>query len=113
MVTKKISALPVTEGAQLAGIVTDTDVLHLFVRAMGVTEPSSRIDVTLGDEAHALDHVVHTVERTGGAISSIMTLKSPVTGLKEAVIRLTTINAGPAIKALEAAGFAPRESWRG
>jgi acetoin utilization protein AcuB len=113
MVTEKISALPVTEGGRLVGIVTDTDVLHLFVRAMGVTEPSSRIDVTLGEDAHALDRVVQAVEGAGGAISSIMTLKSPVTGLREAVIRLTTINPGPAIKALEAGGFAVRDSWRG
>jgi acetoin utilization protein AcuB len=79
MVTGKISALPVTENGRLVGIVTDTDVLHLFVRAMGVTEPSSRIDVTLGEDPHALARVVHAVEGAGGVISSIMTLKSPAT----------------------------------
>ena len=110
MVTKKISALPVTEGERLLGIVTDTDVLQLFIRAMGVTEPSSRIDVTLGEDAHALARVVQAVDGSGGAISSVMTLKSPVTGLTEAVIRLPTINPGPTIKALEAAGFAVRDS---
>jgi CBS domain-containing protein len=36
MATRKISALPVTEGDRLVGIVTETDVLQLFVRAMGV-----------------------------------------------------------------------------
>jgi acetoin utilization protein AcuB len=113
MLTKKISALPVTEDGRLVGIVTDTDVLHLFVRAMGVTEPSSRLDVALGDETHALDRVVQAVEGVGGAISSIMTLKSPVTGLREAVIRVATINPGPAVKALEAEGFTVRDSWRG
>src|SRR6185295_17964122 len=35
MATRKISALPVTEGDRLVGIVTETDVLGLFVRAMG------------------------------------------------------------------------------
>jgi acetoin utilization protein AcuB len=113
MVTKKISALPVTEGRRLVGIVTDTDVLHLFVRAMGVTEPSSRVEVTLGEDAHALYRLVQTVEGANAVISSIMTLTSPVTGLREAVIRVATINPGPAIKALEAQGFTVRESWRG
>jgi acetoin utilization protein AcuB len=113
MVTRKISALPVTEGDRLIGIVTETDVLDLFVRAMGVTEPSSRLDVTLGDEPHALDRVVQAVEASGVAISSIMTLKSPVTGMREAVIRVTTIAPGPAIRALEARGFAVRDSSRG
>jgi hypothetical protein len=88
-------------------------VLDLFVRAMGVTEPSSRLDVTLGDQPHALDQVVHAVEASGVVISSIMTLRSPVTGMREAVIRVTTIAPGPAIKALEARGFTVRDSSRG
>jgi acetoin utilization protein AcuB len=113
MVTRKISALPVTEDGHLVGIVTDSDVLHLFVRALGVTEPTSRIDVALGADAHALDRVVHAVTRASAVISSIMTMTSPVTGLREAMIRLATINPGPAIKALEADGFAIRDSWRG
>jgi acetoin utilization protein AcuB len=113
MVTRKISALPVTEDGHLVGIVTDSDVLHLFVRALGVTEPTSRIDVVLGGDADALDRVVHAVTRAGGVISSIMTMTSPVTGLREAMIRLATINPGPVIKALESEGFTVRDSWRG
>lgn len=35
MVKEKISALPVTEGIRLIGIVTETDVLELLVRVMG------------------------------------------------------------------------------
>jgi len=113
MVARKISALPVTEDGHLGGIVTDSDVLHLFVRALGVTEPTSRIDVDLGGDAEALDRVVHAVTRAGGVISSVMTMTSPVTGLREAMIRLATINPGPAIKALESEGFTVRDSWRG
>jgi acetoin utilization protein AcuB len=113
MVTKKISALPVTEAGQLVGIVTETDVLHLFIRALGVTEPSSRIDVTLGDEPRALGRAIEIVEGAGTTISSVMTLRSPMTGLTQAVIRVTTINPGAAIKALEAHGFTVRDSWRG
>jgi acetoin utilization protein AcuB len=113
MVTKKISALPVTEDGRLIGIVTETDVLELFVRAMGVTEPSSRLDVVLRDDPHALDRAVQAVEASGAVISSIMTLRSPVTGMREAVIRVTTIDPGPAIRALEAQGYEVRDSWRG
>lgn len=112
MVTKKISALPVTQDGRLVGIVTETDVLDLFVRAMGVTEPSSRLDVALGGEPHALDQVVQAVEASGAMISSIMTLKSPVTGMREAVIRVTTIAPGRVVGALEALGYAVRDSWR-
>jgi acetoin utilization protein AcuB len=112
MVNQKISALPVTEGGRLVGIVTETDVLTLFVETMGAGEPSSRLDVMLGDRPSALADVVHAVEGAGAPIASIMTLKRSA-GLKEAVIRVATINPGPAIKALESRGYAVRETWRG
>ena len=35
MVREKIGALPVTDDARLVGLVTETDVLRLFVRALG------------------------------------------------------------------------------
>jgi len=112
MVEEKISALPVTEGGRLVGIVTETDVLELFVTAMGAGTPSSRLDVALGERPSALAEIVKAVEGAGVSISSIATLANPA-GLKEAVIRVATINPGPAIRALEARGYAVREAWRG
>lgn len=112
MATRKISALPVTEGDQLVGIVTETDVLQLFVRAMGVLEPSSRLDVILRDQTAGLGEVVRAVEEAGSRISSVMTLAMP-TGEREVVLRLATINPGPAVKALEALGYVVRDADRG
>lgn len=112
MVTQKISAVPVTEGGRLVGIVTETDVLHLFVRAMGVFEPSSRLDVLVREPDAGLGDVVRAVEEAGGRISSIMTLGS-VTGQREIVLRVTTINPGPAVKALEARGYTVRDGRHG
>jgi acetoin utilization protein AcuB len=110
MVLEKIGALPVTDGERLVGLVTETDVLRLFVRALGVGEPSSRLDVVLGDRPHALAEVVQTVEAAGAEISSLVTLTGG--GLKEAVIRVRTINPRPVVWALEARGFTAREAWR-
>lgn len=113
MLAKHISALPVTQAGRLVGIVTDTDVLQMLSRALGVTEPSSRIDVVLGDDPRALSRVVQTVDGAGAVISSLITLASPTTKLREAVVRLATIDPGPAIAALDAQGYSVRESWRG
>jgi acetoin utilization protein AcuB len=111
MVTRKISALPVTEGDRLVGIVTETDVLQLFVRAMGVLEPSSRLDVIVREPAAGLGEVVRVVEGTGARISSVMTLQSPL-GEREVVLRVTTIDPGPAVRALEARGYVVRDAGR-
>jgi acetoin utilization protein AcuB len=112
MVKEKISALPVTEGGRLIGIVTETDVLELFVRAMGAGEPSSRLDIVVKDRPSALSEIVELVESHAAPILSVVTLKNRA-GFKEAVLRVGTINPGAAIKALEAKGYAVRESWRG
>jgi acetoin utilization protein AcuB len=112
MVTEKISALPVTEGERMVGLITETDLLLLLVRAMGVLEPSSRLDVELPATPRALGRVVQTLESEGAPVSSIMTLKSPTTAFAEAVIRVTTINPGRAIGALEAQGYTVRDWTR-
>lgn len=111
MIKEKISALPVTEGGRLVGIITETDVLDLFVRAMGAGEPSSRLDVVLGDRASALVEVVEAVEAAGAAVASVMTLVNR-RGLREAIVRVRTIHPGAAIDALRARGYEVRDADR-
>jgi acetoin utilization protein AcuB len=112
MAMHRVSALPVTERDRLLGIVTETDILRLFVRALGVLEPSSRLEVIALDPASPLTEVVRAVEDTGARISSVMTLEAP-SGEREVVLRLTTIDARPAVAALEARGFSVRPAGRG
>jgi acetoin utilization protein AcuB len=111
MVREKISAVPVTLGDRLLGMVTETDVLRLFVRALGAAEPSSRLEVTLGPERTALTDIVRTVEAAGIPISSLMTLSGP-DGSREVVIRVPTINPLPAVRALAASGYPVKTPWR-
>lgn len=111
MVTGHISALPVTDGGKLVGMITETDVLRLFVRALGAGEPSSRIDVMLGRERSALPEVIAALDAAGAAISSVMTLAAP-DGQREAIIRLATIHPGPAVHALQAKGYTVRQPPR-
>jgi len=110
MVTKRISALPVTEQGRLTGIVTETDLLRLLSHAMGALEPSSRVDVIVpgAGSAVSVSDVISLVEATGIRISSVMTWTMPA-GTLDIVIRLATINPFPAVRALEAKGYAVRD----
>lgn len=110
MVRKKISALPVMEGGRLVGIVTETDILQLFVRALGATEPSSRLDVVLDARPSALAEAVRTIEATGASVASVVSLVNRA-GFREAVVRVATIRPGPAVRALKANGFRVRNAW--
>jgi acetoin utilization protein AcuB len=104
MIAHRISAVPVTEGERLVGLVTETDVLHLFAQVLGVLEPSSRVGVLVRDEERGLSDVVRAIEASGARVSSIITLGT-VGGAREIVLRLATIDPRGAIKALTTAGF--------
>jgi acetoin utilization protein AcuB len=112
MVKEKVSALPVTERGRLIGIVTETDVLELFVRGMGAGEPSSRIDVRLPEDSATLADLVHAVEEAPVAISSIMTLGDR-SGHKDVVVRVRSMDPRAAIANLEARGYAVRDPRKG
>jgi acetoin utilization protein AcuB len=112
MVKEKVSALPVTERGRLIGIVTETDVLELFVRGMGAGEPSSRIDVRLPEDSATLADLVHAVEEAPVAISSIMTLGDR-SGHKDVVVRVRSMDPRAAISNLEARGYAVRDPRKG
>ena len=112
MVREKVSALPVTEQGRLIGIVTETDVLELFVRGMGAGQPSSRIDVRLAEDSATLADLVHAVEEARVAISSIMTLADR-SGHKDVVIRVRSMDPRAATASLEACGYTVRDPRKG
>jgi acetoin utilization protein AcuB len=111
MISEKISALPVTEGGRLVGIVTETDVVTLLVRALGVTEPSSRLEVAFTATGPTLADIVTTIEATGVAITSIVTLATGSES-RTAILRLATIDPRRAVAALETRGFLVRGAHR-
>jgi len=111
MVKEKVSALPVTERGRLIGIVTETDVLELFVRGMGAGQPSSRIDVRLPGDSSALADVVHAVEDARVPVSSIMTLVDRL-GHKDVIVRVRSIDPRAAVASLEVKGYKVRDPRR-
>ena len=112
MLSQRISALPVTQAGRLVGILTETDVVRLFVGALGAGVPSSRLDVVIGPMPTALAEIVATVQASGAPVSSIVTLPNPE-GVREAVIRVATIDPRAAIAALGAKGYRVKTVYRG
>jgi acetoin utilization protein AcuB len=111
MVSQKISALPVTEGGRLVGIVTETDVVTLLVQALGVTEPSSRLEVSFAPADSALGDIVRAVEAAGVAITSIVTLATgPRT--RTAILRVATMDPRRAVAELESRAYTVRGAHR-
>ena len=111
MVQERIGALPVTEAGELVGIVTETDLLELFVNTMGAGEPSGRLEVLLDSRPGGLVDIARALEEAGVIISSLVTLRNR-DGIREAVVRIATLHTGPAIEALQARGYTVRDADR-
>lgn len=106
LLQEKISALPVTEGGRLVGIVTETDLLRLLVRAFRPREPSTRIEVELPEAARGLADVIRLLEAQGAPVTSVLTF--PGEEGATAVFRVGTIHPGPAVRALTEHGYTVR-----
>ncbi len=103
----RIGALPVIDADnRVAGIITETDILHAFVRLLGVAEPSSRIEVRLDDRPGQLGRALTAISEDAGLnVVSLIVPSVSEGGAKTAVIHLGTIDPRDAIDTLEAAGF--------
>jgi len=103
----RIGALPVLDGRQrLRGVISETEILHAFIRILGVTEPSSRIEIALEDRTGELGRALMIVsEQAGLNISSVLVPPFGENGRKVAILRLETIDPREVIQALESAGY--------
>ena len=101
---KKISGIPVVKSNKLVGIITETDILRAFIDMMGILNASSRIDITIGDEADAFKKAVQIIHDSGGDIINVgQTAKK--TGKRIYYFRLSSCKTGIIKGALEKEGF--------
>lgn len=103
----RIGALPVIDGFQrMKGILSETDILHAFVRILGVSEPSSRMELALQDTPGELGRALMIIsEATGLNVVSVLVPSEAQNGRKLAILHLSTIDPREAISQLEAAGY--------
>ena len=101
----KIGCLPVLENRKLLGIITETDILDLFVDIVGLNVQGTRITVALQDEPGQMFGILQVINRYDVNIISIVSPARAVEGRRLAVIRLKTQNVEPILKELKELGY--------
>ncbi len=105
MYRDKIGSLPVLDGHRLAGIITESDILAIFIEIMGVIESSSRIDVEMDDAPESLTRAAEVIRRHHGRIISVA-MSSPTGKRKRTYyFRLGSCDTTPIAESLKKAGF--------
>ncbi|MBQ0140359.1 MAG: acetoin utilization AcuB family protein [Kurthia sp.] len=101
----KIGCLPIVSQHKLVGIITDTDLLYSYIELTGATQPSSRIDIRVKDEAGTLRDITNIIAEHNANILSTLIYQDDQPDLQILSIRLKSMNPLPIIQSLRKGGF--------
>ena len=104
LVVKKIGCLPVVDGEQLVGIVTETDLLGVLVELLGLLAESTRLDVRVPGGLESYEKMVEIIRGHQGRILSVGAVPEEG-GQTTFSVRLQPCDARPLARALARAGF--------
>lgn len=104
MADNKIGGLPVVEGGNLVGIITETDVFKVLLELLGARTPGVRLTVAAQDAKGVLARISRTVFDAGANIVSVAAYNGPVAGEWRVMFKLTDVTAAGVQKALEQTG---------
>ncbi len=104
MLANKIGALPVVnDEEELVGILTESDILSVFLDVMGVGSGAKRIEIRLPDRPGELAPAVRCIGDLGVNIVSVVSAREH-DGHRSLVLRLATEDLEPVLTALASAG---------
>jgi acetoin utilization protein AcuB len=103
---KGFGAFPVMEDGKLVGIATESDIVRIMTKILGVREEGTRIDIRASKDFGNMQSIMEVLDRHKTVLLSMMTLP-PEEGGEEwlIVLRLKAENADQVVKELTSAGF--------
>jgi acetoin utilization protein AcuB len=103
---KGFGAFPVVEDGKLVGIATESDIVRIMTKILGVREEGTRIDIRASRDFGNMQSIMEVLDRHKTVLLSMMTLP-PEEGGEEwlIVLRLKSENADQVAKELTSAGF--------
>jgi acetoin utilization protein AcuB len=99
-------AFPVVDNGRLVGIATESDIVRLMTRVLGVQVKGKRIDIKVSKEFGNMTKIMKILDEKKAVLLSLMTFRRPEEGFYMIVLRIQAVDAGVIAKELKAAGFA-------
>ena len=96
---------PVVENGRLVGVVTESDIVRLMTRVLGVTKKGKRITIKTSNAFGNMQKIMSILDANKTVLLSLMSLKEPDEEGWLIVLRLDSDNAEPIAKKLTSAGF--------
>ncbi|UCG63635.1 MAG: CBS domain-containing protein [Deltaproteobacteria bacterium] len=96
---------PVVEDGKLVGIVTESDIVRVVTRVLGVRVRGTRIDIKASKEFGNMKRIMEILDENKTVLLSLMTLPRPENEDWLVILRIKSDNAEPIVKELKSAGF--------
>jgi acetoin utilization protein AcuB len=97
----KIGCLPIVEGDQLFGIITETDILAHFVDIFGLRQKGTRLTVALEDKPGAMIGILQVLKNHNVNVISIVAPSFVADGKRLLVLRIETESFEDIVRELE------------
>ena len=101
----KIGCLPVVEGEKLLGLITETDILSLFVDLFGFNKMGTRLTIALEDKPGQLHGILEVIKDFGVNIISVAGGTFKVQGKRLLVVRIETQDYQAVVNGLKKVGY--------
>ncbi len=103
---KGFGAFPVVENGKLVGVVTESDIVRMMTRALGVRDKGKKIDIRVSNQFGTMKRIMDILDSRKTVLLSMMTLP-PEEGENDWLImlRVRSEDAEPIAKELESSGF--------
>ena len=95
----------VVENGRLVGVVTESDIVRIMTRVLGVREKGKRIDLKVSKEFGNFQRIMKILDENKTVLLSLITLKEPEEEDWLTILRVEGEDAEPIAKELRSAGF--------
>ncbi|MBS3907051.1 MAG: CBS domain-containing protein [Syntrophaceae bacterium] len=103
---KKIGSFPIVDKGRLVGIATESDIVQILTRTLGLRAEGSRITIEgLGENLFDLEKMISIVNQHETIILSMLSLSRPEKNDWLVMLRLKTKRPEPIVKDFKKAGF--------
>lgn len=104
MADNKIGGLPVVEGGDLVGIITETDIFKILVELLGARASGLRLTVSTPAQKGVLARLTQALAERGADIISVVNYAAPDPGYARITLKLSGIDRDAAQAAVAQAG---------
>ena len=92
MADSHIGGLPVMRNDQLVGMITETDLFHIFLELLGARSPGVRVTVEVKDEPGVLSQLTTVISQLSGNIRGMGAIQGESTDTTELTLKISGVD---------------------